>query len=78
MPFSKDVEAACGRKRKVLQEEEPAGPRQSILGRDSFGQDGAEGTCEDRPEKEAGQVGMPPLVMAELLQDELSWGFEEV
>ena len=38
--------------------DDPPGPRQSILGRDSFGQDGAEGTCEDKPEKEAGQVGM--------------------
>lgn len=70
MPFSKDVEVACGRERKVLQEEEPLGLRQSILGRDSFGQDGAENTCEDKPEKKAGQVGMPPLVIVELPQDE--------
>lgn len=70
MPFSKDVEAACGRKRKVLQEEEPPGPRQSTLVRDSFGQDGAENTCEDKPEKKVGQVGTPPLVIVELPQDE--------
>ena len=70
MPFSKDVEVACGRERKVLQEEEPLGLRQSILGRDSFGQDGAENTCEDKPEKKAGQVGTPPLVIVELPQDE--------
>lgn len=40
------------------------------LVRDSFGQDGAENTCEDKPEKKAGQVGTPPLVIVELPQDE--------
>ena len=43
MPFSKDEEGlVCGREGKVLQEEEQPGPRQGVMGRNSFGQDGAD------------------------------------
>jgi hypothetical protein len=47
MPFLKDEEGeACGRKGKILQEEQQHVQKQKIGGMNSFGQARAEGKCE--------------------------------